>query len=365
MVKNNRKMNIPALDTKNGDGIAPLISVAMPVYNGEKYLAEAIDSILAQTFFDFELIIIDDGSTDNSLNLLREYQKKDARIRLVAQENKNLATTLNDIVDIARGKWIARMDQDDISLPMRFERQLRLLAQTDADICGSWVKYFGAADKRMLKHPQTDDAIKAALLFGSPFAHPTVMMKTDLVRNLRYDKAWEKCEDYDLWERAARAGWKMVNVPEPLLLYRQHDAQISTSASSYQHLLTQKIRRRRWELVFDSLKLERTSIDEILKLREPSPKPDMDIVDSVFIELLQHVRGEAREVVFDHATRLYFRSAATCPDIVSRWNKLNRSIAGKAAIATIFKLWLLSVFRLEAGGKVFQRIKRIYLNFIG
>ena len=145
-------MNKTVSDAKVGENATPLISVAMPVYNGERYLAKAIDSILAQTFADFELIIIDDGSTDNSLQVLHEYQKRDARIRLVARENRNLATTLNDLIDLARGKWIARMDQDDIALPHRFERQLQWLEETGADICGSWVKFFGTTDRRILKH---------------------------------------------------------------------------------------------------------------------------------------------------------------------------------------------------------------------
>jgi glycosyltransferase involved in cell wall biosynthesis len=343
-----------------GEIEAPLISVAMPVYNGESYLAEAIDSILSQTFTDFELIIIDDGSTDNSLQVLQDCQKRDTRIKLVARENRNLATTLNDIIDIARGKWIARMDQDDIALPQRFEKQLQWLDQTGADICGSSVKFFGSADKRILKHPQTDQAIKMAMLFGSPFAHPSVMMRTEFVKELRYDKAWEKAEDYDLWERAARAGWKMSNVPEVLLHYRQHDAQISTATKLKQQELGQKIRRRSWEFVFDSLKLKSEWIDQVLKLREPSaPQPNMDDVDSAFIELLKRNEGEARATIFDHATRLYFRAAADCPNIVARWGRLNREFGENFALGTKIKLWILNVLHVHTDSPVFEKMKQI------
>ena len=175
-------MTIP--ETKLSESAMPLISVAMPVYNGEAHLAEALESILAQTYTNFELIIIDDGSTDNSLQVLLQYQKRDIRIRLITRENRNLATTLNDIIDLAQGKWVARMDQDDIALPHRFERQLEWLEQTGADIAGSWIQLFGTFDKRILKHSQTDDAIKMELLFGSPFAHPTVMLRAELVKQL-------------------------------------------------------------------------------------------------------------------------------------------------------------------------------------
>ena len=215
----------------------PLISVVLPVYNGEKYLVEAIDSIREQTFKNFELLIIDDGSTDNSLAILKSYQRLDQRIQLIARENRNLATTLNDLIDLSQGEWIVRMDQDDISLPNRIERQLEWLEQTGADICGSWVELFGISHKYILKHSQTDQSIKAELLFGAPFAHPSVIMRSALAKKLRYDKIWEMAEDYDLWERAAHSGWKMTNVQEVLLLYRQHAKQITNYSSSQNHIL--------------------------------------------------------------------------------------------------------------------------------
>ena len=354
-------MTIP--ETKLSESAMPLISVAMPVYNGEAHLAEALESILAQTYTNFELIIIDDGSTDNSLQVLLQYQKRDIRIRLITRENRNLATTLNDIIDLAQGKWVARMDQDDIALPHRFERQLEWLEQTGADIAGSWIQLFGTFDKRILKHSQTDDAIKMELLFGSPFAHPTVMLRAELVKQLHYDHAWEKAEDYDLWERAARAGWKMTNVPEVLLLYRQHGTQISTASSAKQHQLSQMIRRRYWEFVFDSMKLEKEWIDEVLKLREyPPSKANMNGVDKAFATLLQYNSGEARATIFAHATRLYFRAAATCPDVVARWAALNKNYGNGFAMTTNIKLWLLSIFRIHPDSKLFEYLKKFYLN---
>lgn len=352
-----------SVNTTISDGVIPVISVALPVYNGERYLAEAIDSILGQTFVNFELIIIDDGSTDSSLDILKKYEKRDARIRLISRENRNLVATLNEIIDLAKGVWIARMDQDDIALPHRFERQLEWLNQNGGDLCGSWVKLFGTSDGSILKHPQTNDAINMALLFGCSFAHPSVIMKADLVRKLRYDKVWEKCEDYDLWERASQSGWKMTNVPEVLLLYRQHEGQISTVTSVKQQELTQKIRRRHWEFVLNSMKLKMDLVDEVLKLREILPsRVNMDAVDLVFCELLKHNQGEARATIFDHATRLYFRAAANCPDVVARWNKLNQQFGGGFSTGVILKLWLLSTFRLGVDGNTFHYLKKVYLR---
>jgi glycosyltransferase involved in cell wall biosynthesis len=338
----------------------PLISVVLPVYNAEKFVAEAIYSILNQSIENFELIIINDGSKDGTIHILEQFKRSDERVILVSRENRGLVESLNEGISISRGKWIARMDADDISLPNRFERQLQWLDQTSADICGSWVRLFGTSKSHILKHPQTDAAIKMEILFGTPFAHPAVMMKTDLVKQLRYDKAWEKCEDYDLWERAARAGWKMTNVPEILLLYRQHSSQISSSAFAYQQLLTQKIRRRYWGFISDSVKLECKCIDEVLKLREPTlPKSNMDDVDSALVELLQHNVGEARAIIFDHATRLYFRAAANCPNAAIRWGRLNRKFGYEFALSTKIKLWLLSKLRIRPGSIFFALMKKL------
>lgn len=336
----------------------PLISVALPVYNGEKYLEEAIDSILAQTCADFELIIIDDGSTDDSLKILREYEKRDSRIHLISRENKNLVATLNQIISLARGKWIARMDQDDIALPHRFARQLEWLEQTEADICGSWVQFFGTADKRILKHPQSDSAIKTEMFFGCPFAHPSVMMKASLAKLLPYDDAWEKCEDYDLWERAARAGWRMTNVPETLLRYRQHAAQISSATWYKQQELTQKIRHRYWTFNAEKMGLQEAWVAEVLKLREPSPSEvNMDAVDATFMELLQHNNGEARATIFDHATRLYFRAAADCPSIAARWGELNKKFGDGFAFGTKIKLQSIRLLRIRPNSYLFNCLK--------
>lgn len=357
-------MNTTISDSTVAEDTMPIISVAMPVYNGERYLAEAIDSILTQTFTDFELIIIDDGSTDNSLQVLREYEKRDARIRLIARENRNLATTLNDIIDLARGKWIARMDQDDVALPHRFKTQLDWLDKTRTDICGSWVQLFGVKKNLILMHSQTDAAIKMEILFTTPFAHPSVMMKTHLVKKLRYDKIWEKCEDYDLWERAARAGWKMTNVQEVLLLYRQHREQITLSSLNTNNELSRKIKRRYHEFIFDSFKLPIIWIDEILKLRDTSrQKPNMDVIDSAFYELLLRSQGEARDITFDHITRLYFRAASDSKDVVARWSKLNDEFGVTSAKGTKIKLWLLSVLRIHPSDALFARLKDIFILY--
>lgn len=343
--------------------VTPVISVVLPVYNSDKYLREAVESILSQTFNNFELIVINDGSTDDSLGILKEFKKLDERVRLVSRGNRGIPATLNEGISIARGEWIAIMNADDIALPNRLERQLQWLEQTGSDICGSWVKFFGTAERRILKHPQTDAAIKMGLMFGSMFAQPSVMMRTDLVKKLQYDKNWKVAEDYDLWERAMRAGWKMTNVPEVLLLYRQHNEQISVSTFSYQQQLTQNIRRRCLEFVFESMSLRKDWLDEILKLREPSPPAvNMDAVGLIFTELLKRTEGEARATIFDHMTRLYYRVAAQCPDALQRWGRLNDEFGTDFSLGVRIRIWLLSKLRIRPGSEFFARMKSLYLG---
>jgi glycosyltransferase involved in cell wall biosynthesis len=343
------------------DAHVPLVSVVLPIYNGEKYLTEAIDSILAQTFSDFELIIIDDGSTDTSLTILQKYQNRDERIRLISRENRNLATTLNDLIDMARGKWIARMDQDDISLPLRLERQLHWLEVKNADLCGCWVKFFGRWDHHTWKGWKTDRAIKADMMFKSPFVHPSVMMRTDLVRRLRYDRSYEKAEDYDLWVRAAMSGWNMCNIPEVLLLYRNHSSQISVKSAQAQKNLGESIQIRFWHSMSELYELESNEIEEILKLANAKANVDMDVIEATFKKLLRQNIGEARAVIMNNAAKLYLRNADINSEMGARWRLLNRLFGSGFGVHMSLTIWMIKKFKIQANGRLFNLLKSISL----
>lgn len=342
----------------------PLISVVMPVFNAERYVQEAVQSILAQTITDFELIVINDGSTDGTLQLLQQLQAQDNRIVLVSRENRGLVATLNEGLALAQGQWIARMDADDIALPHRFERQLQWLERTDADICGTWVQVFGGTEKRVLMHPCSDAAIKIALYFGSVIAHPTVMMRATAAQQLQYEPAWEKCEDYDLWQRAAQEHWKMANVPEVLLMYRVHEMQISTEAHVFQQELTQRIRRRHWLQMPSELGIQSVWVDELLKLRDPVPPPvDLEHVNAALCALArQTTTEESKEVLVDHAKRLYARAAGSSRGVVGNWHRLTKQVGQKINLSTIVQLALLSTFRLTPDNVLFVRLKKLRLN---
>ena len=222
----------------------PKISVIMPVYNGEKYLREAIDSILTQTYADFEFLIIDDGSTDASPQIVRSYN--DLRIRFYQNErNMGVAATLNRGLDLASGEYIARMDADDISLPQRFVRQIAYFDRhPEYGICGSNIRIFsGGQDERVAVYSERDAHIRADMMFNSAFAHPSVMLRTTALDGIRYDCVYEKAEDYELWYRLL-SRTKGYNIQEPLLRYRHHAAQVTQTKKPEQRAAVLKLHER-------------------------------------------------------------------------------------------------------------------------
>ncbi|HVY72536.1 MAG TPA: glycosyltransferase family A protein [Candidatus Paceibacterota bacterium] len=213
----------------------PRVTVLMPVYNGARYLRDAMDSILAQTYADFEFLIVDDGSTDESVEIIRSYT--DPRIRLERNGmNRGLVYSLNRGISLARGGYVARMDCDDISLPQRLAEQVAYLDKhRDIAVCGTWVKTLGerAAAYEYFLDPED---IKASLLFTTSLAHPTVMLRKSLLKEagLEYDPAHAHAEDYGLWVSLVHAGYKLANLPLVSLLYRRHVASVSAAHSKAQ-----------------------------------------------------------------------------------------------------------------------------------
>jgi cellulose synthase/poly-beta-1,6-N-acetylglucosamine synthase-like glycosyltransferase len=203
---------------------SPLVTVLLPVYNGAADLEKAVASILEQSYSDFELLIINDGSKDDSAQILN--RMNDARIRIVHQENIGLAATLNRGIELARGRYIARQDQDDLSRPIRLEMQLAYMeANPDCGLLGTaaeiWVA--DAPTERAHDHPTEHGVLYFDLLFNNPFVHSSVMLRRDAVLDVggySTDRSRQPPEDYELWSRMARR-FRVANLPERLLVYRE------------------------------------------------------------------------------------------------------------------------------------------------
>lgn len=217
----------------------PAISVILSVYNGEAYLAEAIDSVCRQTFSDWELIVINDCSTDSTADILADFAAKDPRVKVHTNAvNLRLPTSLNKAISLSEGKYIARMDADDICLPDRLEKQYAFM-ESHSDVALSSCRFLtlkngvyapgGAGGRR------DNEALRAMLLVSNPILHPGVIAKAEVMKSLLYDTSRTCTEDLELWTRMAAAGHKMQIQDAYLLIYRLHDKQITGTTLARQH----------------------------------------------------------------------------------------------------------------------------------
>jgi glycosyltransferase involved in cell wall biosynthesis len=211
----------------------PAISVAMSVYNGERFLVEAIESILGQSYADFEFLIVDDGSRDSSTNIISEYAAKDSRIRPILRENRGLIASLNEMLSVARAPIVARMDADDASRPERFALQKAFLDEhPDYGVVGTWSEEFDEEGRSLVgsgpDQPITYEELLTGIETGEQLVcHPTAMYRRDVVLSVGgYHAAFRHCEDYDLWLRLANVT-RIGNIAQRMMRYRRHAGQVT------------------------------------------------------------------------------------------------------------------------------------------
>lgn len=212
---------------------APLVSVLMPAYNSEKYIAQSIQSILNQTFTDFELCIINDGSTDDTSAVIDSFD--DPRIiKIHRTQNCGLVATRNALIDQARGKYIAYLDNDDVAFPDRLQKQFIFLEAGVADICSGAYQTFNeeTGERKNSKEPYSDADIKALITVYCPLCNPAVMGRTEIFKRFKYHPGNDHAEDYSLWQEIALAGYRMANLKDKLITYRIHPKQISRVANA-------------------------------------------------------------------------------------------------------------------------------------
>ena len=219
------------------------ISVILPVYNGEKFIGEAIESILNQTFTDFELIIINDCSIDNTEDIVFSY--KDKRIRYYKNErNLQLIASLNKGIKLSTGKYVARMDADDIALSKRLYEQFVFMEDNlEIVACGTWAISFGNSREKLIKVPVEHSSIFLYSFLRNPIIHPTVMIRKCYLsqNNLLYSHEFKHAEDYKLWVDLMKLG-KLANIPKVLLKYRLSSDQISNKFAEEQRRIATKIK---------------------------------------------------------------------------------------------------------------------------
>lgn len=208
----------------------PFVSVVMAVYNGEPFLPLAIESILNQTYRNFEFIIVNDGSTDSTKAILENYAAQDPRIVLVEQENQGLSVSLNAAISVSKGDLIARMDSDDYSFPRRLELQVAKMVECPSiGVCGTAAIAFSEKKVvRILRHPSNSKLLKSKLFFSVCFIHPTVMIRSELLSGSAYSEEFFAAQDYKLWVDL-RDNAEFTNLDKVLLAYRINDLGITRS----------------------------------------------------------------------------------------------------------------------------------------
>jgi glycosyltransferase involved in cell wall biosynthesis len=295
---------------------SPKISVVMPVYNAAPYLTESTESILNQTYEDFEFIIVNDGSTDDTASILAKYEKSDARIRVYHQENQGTVAARNRGCHLACGKYIATMDADDVSLPRRFERQLEYFeTHPQIGILGTWVYTVNqnGSPRGTWCPPTNAKMLQWTLFFGVCVAAPTVLMRRDVMEKVNfYTSVTTGVEDVDLWLRASSIT-EFGNVPEVLLKYRVWEGNTS-------HTNRQKIRDSHLQLltrfIGEFLKLE-PPIEAVAGLRKTRVGPPPDNLQEIhlttwlieklykrFVRKNDLALAERREISWDAAKRV-------------------------------------------------------------
>jgi len=219
-----------------------LISVVVPVHNGAQWIRQTLDSLFAQTYRHFEIILVDDASSDNLSEVLASFHEP--RLQVVhLNTNVGVSAARNLGIEIAKGTYIAFCDADDLCQPQRFKQQLDFLGQhTEIGLCGSAFICFDTQEHETISNPVSDTEIRKSLLQGNCFGLSTVMGRANVFKTNRFDEALSVAEDYDLWTRLVVAGVPLANLPESLIHYRWHPQQASRSKSKKLDQATRKIR---------------------------------------------------------------------------------------------------------------------------
>lgn len=330
----------------------PKVTVLMPVYNSEKYLKEAIKSILNQTFQNFEFIIIDDGSTDKSADIIKDYAKIDKRIIFRQNQiNIGLIKTLNNAIKQINTKYIARMDADDISTPNRLEAQISFIEQQQNIVsCGTWAKILGN-ESNIINNKIENRQIYSNFLFSMHLIHATSLTLTSLLKDIKYDKNYFVVEDYDLWERIIQK-YKVANVPEVLYSIRKHSNNVSGHFTNIQTQNAKKVQKRQLQ----RLGIEPTiaELDLHYSLKHESRKITLSYLENIHHWLVKLKQANQKKQIYPEP-----EFTETLKEI---WHK---HTAGNSKIGLRFaKLYTQSLFSLYHSWTTWQKTKFWVKSFL-
>lgn len=328
-----------------------LISVIISVYNTEKYVKEAMESVLSQTYTNLELIIVNDGSSDDSLKVIEAIARKDNRIVVVDIPNSGISKARNIGIEKAKGEYIAVMDSDDICTPNRLHVQLAFLLENNLDFCGSYIQTIGEGQGSVWKYPVAEIDIGYCMLLDSPFAHPTVLIRREILKNYHYNINYQAAIDYELWCRLIADGFKCSNVKSVLLYYRIHPMQTVKRKFKDKNSNFSKANSG----YIDSINLELPFEKEYIKqLSNRNTKFDKNSIHDVF-ELEKFILNKSvdKDIIKQYFLNFYKKHAYLGStlffNLVHRYGIFNFKV---------LEIGLLGVFTKKSS--IYQILKRIY-----
>ncbi len=340
--------------------ISPIISVVMPVYNGEKYLHETVDSILHQSFSNFEFIIVNDGSTDQSLEILENYAVQDKRIQIINRENYGVSVSRNEAIMQARGEYIAHIDADDVALLHRLERQLQWFEKTGADVCGSWIEVFDGISSSVWRFRENDTAIKFSLLFSNAFAQSAVMVRAIVAKENLYDEHMQYSEDYALWTRLAMTGYKMTNVPEVLLRYRLHTNQVSQEKWNALVDSGQRVREEYFAFYCsDAHQVDKQRFSRIVDPRLPVKYVDFSYSGGWFESITIGQNTPLSVAILDNWLYIARKAAGEGPKVYSRYKIVAKRLGIDITLRSNRSLYFLCLFRIRYQSNLYKYMKKL------
>ena len=342
----------------------PLISVVIPFRNASPWIGEAMHSLLAQTESNFEIIAVDDGSTDNGSDIaLRTIGTKLPITILQNAPDKGIMTALNRGLRASSGRYIARMDADDICLPNRFARQIEFIQHAHVDICGSWFIEFGQGIPRTVRWPHTESALRAAMLFQNTICHPTVMARREVFDKYQYSTEFPLLSDYDLFARVL-ANFHMANIPEVLLRYRRHPAQVTQSKRDALEVVAKQIRLNALAAEgIDTSPLEK-ELHNMIRASESIRRPEhLSGIQSWLLKLVGLFNNdEAKQVIATQWVRACIRAAPLGATMLREFHKSPLRLLSGAGITTSIDLAALAALRLNYQSHTFAILRRFGLS---
>jgi len=336
----------------------------MPLFNSQKWVEKSLTSLLKQSYENFEILIYNDGSTDNSLGIVNAYAHDNNKIKIIdSNSNSGIVTALNTLVWESHGEYIARMDADDIAHPDRLQQQINFMATKKVDLCGTWFKEIGQGPERITRWPTSHEALEAAFLFQNSICHPTVIAKRYVFDEFPYRNSFNLAEDYDFFIRAMQS-YKFANVPQALLNYRRHPTQATQAKKDQMEGITKVIRINALKNIGINPTNEQARVHNLI--RAPHSITDINDLNSIeswlFSLLSINKSSEFNSVVASQWIRACIRAAPLGLSMVRKFNSSRLLDKTNINLLTHVDIAAIGALRLNYNSEFFKILRRIGLS---